>query len=106
MRRLFTTAEAEAAGITRHGLAWAAAHGKCVSIGRGVYGRGHEPPSALDRERADVLRSGREARGHLAGVLLGPGHAAKCSPVRKPRAGVRVRVLRRGDGDAVATGEE
>lgn len=32
---------------------------------------GPEEPSPLDRARADVLRSGREARGALAGVLHG-----------------------------------
>ena len=71
MRRLFTTEEARAAGITKHGLAWAEHVGRCRSIGRGVYGKGPDPPSPLDRARADVLRSGREARGALAGVLHG-----------------------------------
>ena len=68
MRRLFTTAELHA---TRHGLAWAAEKKRVTAAGRGVYAVGGEPLSALDRERADVLRSGREARGHLAGVLHG-----------------------------------
>lgn len=68
MRRLFTTAEVQA---TRHGLAWAVEKRRVVSVGRGVYAVGPEPPTRLDVARAAVLRSGGEARGHLAGVLHG-----------------------------------
>jgi hypothetical protein len=56
---------------TKHALAWAADKHRVTPAGRGVYAVGPEPLSALDRARADVLRSGREARGHLAGVLHG-----------------------------------
>lgn len=68
MRRLFTTAEVHA---TKDRIAWAAEKKRITPIGRGVYGKGPEPPTPLDWERAAVLRSGREARGGLAGVLHG-----------------------------------
>jgi very-short-patch-repair endonuclease len=68
VRQLFTTAEVHA---TRHGLAWAVEKQRVTPAGRGVYAVGGEPLSTLDLARADVLRSGREARGHLAGVLHG-----------------------------------
>ena len=68
MRRLF---RADEVNSTRNALRWAVEMKRVTSAGRGVYAVGGEPLSALDRERADVLRSGREARGHLAGVLHG-----------------------------------
>ncbi|MEY2475875.1 MAG: hypothetical protein QOG87_1190 [Actinomycetota bacterium] len=68
MRRLFTTAEVHS---TKHALAWATEKKRVRSAGRGVYAVGAEPLTALDWARADVLRSGREARGNLAGVLHG-----------------------------------
>jgi hypothetical protein len=52
-------------------LAWAVEKKRVTSAGRGVYAVGPEPLSALDWARAEVVRSGREARGHLAGVLHG-----------------------------------
>lgn len=70
-RRLFTTDEALAGGVTKDALRWATEAGRIVSLGRGVYGAGPEPPTALDWARAAVLRGGGEARGHLAGVLHG-----------------------------------
>lgn len=71
MRRLFTTADALAAGMTEDALAWGVRRGWWVRIVRGVYGEGPEPPSALDRERAVVLARHTVARGALGGVLLG-----------------------------------
>jgi very-short-patch-repair endonuclease len=68
MRRLFTVDEVHG---TRDALRWAAELKRIVPVGRAVYAKGPEPPTALDWARADVLRSGREARGHLAGVLHG-----------------------------------
>ena len=66
MRQLFRADEVVG---TRDALRWACEMRRIRRVGRGVYAMGPEEPSALDRERADVLRSGREARGHLAGVL-------------------------------------
>jgi hypothetical protein len=40
-------------------------------VQRGVYAEGPEPPTPLDRERAQVLSADSTARGALAGVLLG-----------------------------------
>jgi hypothetical protein len=68
MRRLFRADEVHS---TRNALRWAVEMRRIRPVGRGVYAAGGEPVSALDRARADVLRSGREARGHLAGVLHG-----------------------------------
>jgi hypothetical protein len=71
VRRLFTTADAYAAGKTHEALTWDASRGACRRIVRGVYGEGPEPPSRLDRARARVLASRNPASGALAGVLLG-----------------------------------
>lgn len=71
MRRLFTTIEARAQGLTMAALVWGERHGRWRRIVRGVYGEGPDDPSKLDRALALVLRSGREASGGLAGVLLG-----------------------------------
>src|SRR5688572_12595541 len=68
MRRLFTIDQVRS---TSDALRWAVEKQRVTSVGRGVYAMGPEAPTALDRARADVLRSGREARGHLAGVLHG-----------------------------------
>lgn len=68
MRRLVRTEEVVA---TQAALRWAVRTKRLQRAGRGVYAVGREPLSALDRARADVLRSGREARGALAGVLHG-----------------------------------
>jgi very-short-patch-repair endonuclease len=69
VRRLFTTTEAYARGITRDALRWGETTGRWRRIERGVYGVGPEPPSQLDIARARVIASGGAARGGLAGVL-------------------------------------
>jgi hypothetical protein len=69
VRRLFTTAEARAGGLTREKVRRAAQAGWIRALGGGVYGAGPDAPSALDLARAAVLRCGGEARGRLAGVL-------------------------------------
>jgi very-short-patch-repair endonuclease len=71
MRHLFTTAEANDAGLTPEALRCASQGGRVRSIGRGVYGEGGSEPTPLDWARANVLRRGVEARGNLAGVLHG-----------------------------------
>ena len=69
MRRLFTTSEALAEGITRSALSWGVRSGRWVRVERCVYAEGANPPDPIDRARARVLASGRAARGGLAGVL-------------------------------------
>ena len=64
MRRLFRANE-----ITEATLRWGARRGRWRRIVRGVYGDGREPPTPLDRARAEVLRRDAVARGSLAGVL-------------------------------------
>ncbi|MEN3273059.1 MAG: hypothetical protein V7636_1820 [Actinomycetota bacterium] len=68
MRRLFTSADS---GLSRGELAWGVRSGRCVRLQQGIYAEGCEPTTPLDRARAKVLASKREARGGLAGVLLG-----------------------------------
>lgn len=67
MRRLFTSAES---GLTSNALRWGEQTGAWVRVQRGAYADGPEPPTPLDRERAQVLASNAAARGALAGVLL------------------------------------
>jgi hypothetical protein len=68
MRRVFDFVDA---GLTNGEAAWAVKTGELTRVQRGVYAEGPEPPTALDRARAKVVASKREARGGLAGVLLG-----------------------------------
>ncbi len=71
MRRLFTTEEAAAAGVTRSKLRWGEQTGRWRRVDRQVYGVGPKEPTALDRGRAAVIATGGVASGRLAGVLLG-----------------------------------
>jgi hypothetical protein len=71
VRRLYTTAELYAGGVTQAQLRWAARRGQVRAVARGVWVGGPEPPSRLDVARAAVLRCSGEARGALAGVLHG-----------------------------------
>lgn len=71
MRRLFTAAAANAAGISEDALRWGVRTGSWTRVVRGVYADGPEPPTAFDRERAQVLARQTVARGGLAGMLLG-----------------------------------
>lgn len=70
MRTLFTTEDAARRGISSSALRWGEKSGRWRRVSRGVYAEGREPPTRLDRARADAMRSGL-ARGDLAGVLLG-----------------------------------
>lgn len=98
MRRLFTTDEAAAAGVTRSKLRWGERTGRWRRVDRQVYGVGPKEPSALDRGRAAVIATGGVASGRLAGVLLGlDGVTLRGTDLTLPpgssgrRAGVRVR---------------
>ena len=52
MRRLFTTEEALARGLTPAALRWGERKGRWRRVQRGVYGEGGGNPSAVDRARA------------------------------------------------------
>lgn len=69
MRRLFTTEEALARGLTMDALRWGEGR-RWRRLERGVYADGPDDPTPLDRARGRVLRSEAAARGCLAGVLL------------------------------------
>src|SRR2546421_3220371 len=70
MRRLFTTEEALACGLTIDTLRWGIRAGRWRRLVRGVYGEGPGEASDLDIARARVVAcAGAAARGHLAGVL-------------------------------------
>jgi hypothetical protein len=69
MRRLFTTAQAEAAGITESALRWGEQKGRWRRAVHGVYAEGSAPLCDVDKARAAVLASRAAARGRLAGVL-------------------------------------
>jgi hypothetical protein len=71
VRRLFTTAEAAALGITQAELRWGERTGRWRRVWRGVYGEGPENPTPLDEACAVVVATGGTASGHVAGVLLG-----------------------------------
>jgi hypothetical protein len=68
MRRLFDFVDA---GLTKGEAAWAVKTGELTRVQRSIYADGPEPPTPLDRARAKVVASKREARGGLGGVLLG-----------------------------------
>ena len=71
MRRLFTTQEATARGLTPSQLRWGEATGRWRRVHKGVYGEGSEEPSALDRRVAEVIARDAVVSGSLAGVLHG-----------------------------------
>ncbi len=71
MRRLFTTADAVAGGLTLSALKWGQARGRWRRVRRGVYAEGPEEPTALDHAVAEVMARGAVASGGLAGVLHG-----------------------------------
>ncbi len=87
MRRLFTTEEARAAGLTSDALRWGEATGRWRRLRRGVYGIGPDDPTAFDLELAEVLARRAVASGGVAGVLLGldsvdlDGHPVRRRPV-------------------------
>ncbi|MEA2704915.1 MAG: hypothetical protein QOD63_2860, partial [Actinomycetota bacterium] len=71
MRRLFTTQEALAGGLTPSQLRWGEATGRWRRVHKGVYGEGPDEPSELDRRVAEVVARGAVVSGRLAGVLHG-----------------------------------
>jgi len=84
MRRLFTTADALADGLTASGLRWGEARGRWRRVGHGVYAEGPEEVSPVDVARAAVMATNGIACGGLAGVLLGlDGVAVDGRPLRR-----------------------
>jgi very-short-patch-repair endonuclease len=69
VRRLFTTQQALASGITAWALRWGESSGQWRRIMRGVYGEGPARPDPIDLARARVLSAGGVAGGRLAGLL-------------------------------------
>jgi len=91
MRRLFTTKEATAAGLTSSALRWGETTGQWRRVRRGVYGEGPEEPAALDGAMAEVIARDAVASGGLAGVLHGldgvelDGHPVRRRPLPAER---------------------
>lgn len=71
MRRLFTTEEALARGLTMSELKWGTKNGRWRRVRKNVYAEGPDDPSELDRALARVIATGQVASGNLAGVLHG-----------------------------------
>lgn len=71
MRRLFTTEEARARGLTMAALIWGERVRRWRRVTRGVYAEGPGNPDAIDRSRAAVIAAGCVASGSLAAVLHG-----------------------------------
>ncbi len=71
MRRLFTSQDAMAAGLTSDALRWGEGTGRWRRVRKGVYAEGPEEPTALDFALAEVLAKDAVASGGLAGVLHG-----------------------------------
>lgn len=69
MRRLFTTSQALAAGLSPKALRCGEARGRWRRVRKGVYAEGPDELTALDRAVAEVLARGAVASGGLAGVL-------------------------------------
>lgn len=69
MRRLFTTGEALARGLTMSELKWGTRNGRWRRVRRNVYAKGPEDPTNLDRALAKVIVTGQVASGHLAAKL-------------------------------------
>lgn len=100
MRRMFTTEDALARGITIDALRWGEGR-RWRRVERGVYAVGPEPITPFDRARARVMASRSEARGSLAGVLHElDGVRLDGRPTRQRSAGgiVTVAGLRCADG--------
>ncbi len=84
MRRLFTTSEALADGLTASGLRWGETRGRWRRVRHGVYAEGPEEVSPVDVARAAVLATKGIACGGLAAVLHGlDGVPLDGRPVRR-----------------------
>ena len=80
MRRIFTTTEAIADGLTVDALRWGLRAGKWVRGGRGVFLDGPEEPTALELAAASAYVSGGMVSETAAGALLGFDGIAEIEP--------------------------
>ena len=71
MRRMFTTADALADGLTASALRWGETRGRWRRVRQGVYVEGPEEPTAFERDLADIVATDGVATGGLAATLLG-----------------------------------
>ena len=71
MRRLFTTEEAAARGLTSSALRWGESTGRWRRVRKGVYAEGPDEPIVLDRALAELMARDTVAGGSLAAVLYG-----------------------------------
>ncbi len=71
MRRMFTTADTLADGLTASALRWGEGRGRWRRVRQGVYVEGPEAPTAFERALADVVATDGVATGGLAATLLG-----------------------------------
>ena len=71
MRRIFTTEEALASGVTLAQLLWDAKTGVCVRAGRGVYADGPEELTLLEQSVALAKVTGGTVSGVPAGTQRG-----------------------------------
>lgn len=69
MRRLFTTDDAPALGLTRAALRWGERTGRWRRVGHRIWADGPDDLTDFDRARVAVMASGGIASHHLAGVL-------------------------------------
>ncbi|HVT77611.1 MAG TPA: DUF559 domain-containing protein [Acidimicrobiales bacterium] len=71
MRRIFTTAQARADGLTAEQLRWKVQSGACVDMGRGVYAEGGDPPTMLERSIAGAIATSGAVSSFAAAALYG-----------------------------------
>jgi hypothetical protein len=71
VRRIFTTEQALADGLTKDQLRWRVTAGKCLDMGRGVYAEGGQPATMLDQSIAGAIVTGGAVAGLAAAALFG-----------------------------------
>jgi very-short-patch-repair endonuclease len=86
MRRLFTTEEAIAQGLTSSALRWGETTGRWRRVRKGVYAEGPDEPTELDRALAEVMARQVVAGGRLAGMVYGLDGIASPGRVSRRRS--------------------
>ncbi len=86
MRRLFTTDEAIAAGLTSSALRWGESTGRWRRARKGVYAEGPDEPTELDKALAEERSRQLVAGGSLAAVLYGLDGVSSTGCVRRRRS--------------------
>ena len=87
MRRMFTTAEAVADGLTASALRWGEARGRWRRVRQGVYVDGREEPTAFDRALADVVATERGGQRRVGRRRSSGSTAWKSTVVRSAGGG-------------------